>query len=76
MPYADSSALEVLETLKAKLAARGVRLIIASAHGRFLQAIQRSGLADSLSPDGLHPNLDAAIAAVEGQTSAAPPRTG
>ena len=76
MPYADSSALEVLEALKTALEARGVRLIIASAHGRFLQAIQRSGLADSLSPDGLHPNLDAAIAAAERQTSAAPPRTG
>jgi sulfate permease, SulP family len=72
MPFADSSALEVLETFKAALEARGARLIIASAHGRFLQAIQRSGLADSLSPDGVHPNLDAALAAAARQASDAP----
>ena len=72
IPFADSSALEVLETFKAALEARGARLIIASAHGRFLQAIQRSGLADGLSPDGLHSNLDAAVAAAARQTSDAP----
>lgn len=61
IPYADSTAMQTLIEFKAALEARGVRLILAGAHGLFRQAIERSGLADSLGPANIFADAHAAL---------------
>jgi MFS superfamily sulfate permease-like transporter len=61
IPYADSTAMEALMAFKALLDARGVRLILAGAHGLFEQAVERSGLAGDLGPTNIFPDSHAAV---------------
>ena len=51
--YGDSTAMETLDRLRETLADRGVRLSIAGARGRFMTAIERSGLARRLGSDAI-----------------------
>jgi len=64
IPYADSTALQTLIELRTALEARGVRLILTGAHGRFRQAIERSGLAASLGQANIFPDAHAALRVV------------
>jgi MFS superfamily sulfate permease-like transporter len=64
IPYADSTAMEVLMEFKAMLDGRGVRLILAGAHGLFEQAVERSGLSASLGPANIFPDSHVAVRAL------------
>ena len=61
IPYADSTAMQTLIEFRTALQARGVLLILAGAHGLFRQAIERSGLADSLGPANIFPDVHVAL---------------
>ena len=61
IPYVDFMAMEALMEFKGLLDARGVRLILAGAHGLFEQALERSGFADSLGPTNIFPDAYAAV---------------
>ena len=65
MPYADSTAVEALETLRRHLDGLGVRFVIATPHGRVREVIGRAGLIDALGAGAVFPSVEAALAALQ-----------
>ncbi|MEO8281538.1 MAG: SulP family inorganic anion transporter [Ideonella sp.] len=57
----DTSGLDALEQLHRTLARQGVRLLLCDLNEQPLGLVRRSGFADSLGPNNLHPNLAAAL---------------
>lgn len=63
MQYGDSTAMEALERFQEILAERDVRFLVAGAHSRFEQALERSGITERLGPDAiLHDSMAALVA--------------
>lgn len=65
MMYADSAAVEMMESLKAQLESDGIAILTGGGHGRFRLVMERSGLFDLHTPDRWFPNASAALAHAE-----------
>ncbi|MCP3137532.1 SulP family inorganic anion transporter [Pyxidicoccus xibeiensis] len=73
----DVTAAEGLEKLRREFEEEGVTLVIAEARAPLRRLLRRTGLAERLGPEHLHPTVEAAVAAfLEGRGGAAgpPPR--
>ena len=63
--HLDSTAVEMLEDVRAELTGRGIRFGIADMHSRPREMIERSGLADRIGHDMLFESAEAAVSAFE-----------
>jgi high affinity sulfate transporter 1 len=70
IPLGDTTGMDALSELKRRLDRRGVRLLIASAQGRFRKIVETSGVMDSLGPGARYPSPGAALSAMTGDRDA------
>jgi sulfate permease, SulP family len=65
MTQADADAVEALYELKRILDERGISLLVAGGHGKFREALQRSGLVKKIGPDRIFVSPEQAVEAIE-----------
>jgi len=65
MHHADTSTVDVLETLKAELDKRGIGLFIGGGHGDFRVILERSGLIELIGRDHVHTTAREALVVAE-----------
>jgi len=65
MTQADADAVEALYELKRNLDERGITLLVAGGHGKFREALQRSGLVKKIGPDRIFGSPEQAVDAIE-----------
>jgi len=65
MTQADADAVEALYELKRILDERGISLLVAGGHGKFREALQRSGLVKKIGPDRVFVSPEQAVEAIE-----------
>jgi high affinity sulfate transporter 1 len=65
MTQADADAVEALYELKRILDERGISLLVAGGHGKFREALQRSGLVKKIGPDRIYVSPEQAVEAIE-----------
>jgi high affinity sulfate transporter 1 len=65
MIYADTGTVDTLEALKYMLDRNGVGLLLGGGHGRFVEVLEQSGLADAIGRDRIFHTLADALDAAE-----------
>ena len=66
----DTTGLDSLRALHRRLCERGCRLLLVAPNEQPLSLLERSGFRDELGAGAIHPDLDAALAALAEQAGA------
>ncbi len=62
VPFIDATAAFSLRELESSLRARGGRLLVSDVHTRALHDLERNGISEAVGQDGIHADLEGALA--------------
>ena len=71
----DVTGAQTLRSVHDTLAARGIRMIVASAKSSVRDELRHNEIVDALGEDNLAPTVDAAVEAVQSSSTRPPSRT-